>query len=304
MQVIFKFLFFSVFFILKIVVKFFNKLFLRWCLLEVYSVIYLLYIFLCGRFYVKKNSFVYFGIIKIFVRVIFIFSILKDYSLLALLSILVKLGRFPMLEWVIKFITTLGWFEGWLFFSLNKFIPFYILSEFIKIKIFWVLVYFIIKLYFRINGSINSFSFVKLISWSSIGRTRFFVLLLTFVSRVFSWETLFLIYTFILLVLFNNSSKLRRNDYILTLILFGIPPFSMFLFKVNLLVEFFVKYGLLWNYFFILFIGIFGIIYFYIYLKESYKFFIVPYTSALSLKFLKIFFLSGVIILFFLIKII
>ncbi len=86
----------------------------------------------------------------------------------------------------------------WLFFTLNKIIPFYLISEFLNVSFFILIKYFFLNLFFRVQKAFNSNSVLNLISWSSIGRTSFFLLIIVIKKNFFLWKILMIFYSIIL----------------------------------------------------------------------------------------------------------
>lgn len=192
-----------------------------------------------------------------------------DFRILIFLSLLTKVGGFPLLDWLIEFLRRLYYVESWLFFSLKKFIPFYIMDQYVKKTFFIIFLFFFFNLIFRFKGVFKSKNFFELISWSSVGGLSFFILNLTYWNFIFVWEIILIIYSFLLYYLFYTIFKKNENKFFFILFLFGLPPFSMFLFKIRILLRFLSLFSIFWNYIFIFIFWGFRLRYFIIFLKES-----------------------------------
>lgn len=268
---------------LRFFIKFIRNLFLAWCILEVYSLGYLLYLFLLGGPKVKKKL-VYFGVLNLFVSVALVFSILFDYTLLGVLSLFFKVGGFPVVDWIIVFVKGLKSFSVWLFFSINKVIPLYFFSEFFKINYFVFLVYFLFKLIYRLKGSLSSSNIFRLICWSSVGGTSFFILLVALKNSVLLWEWLLIIYRIVLFKVFSFQQDPTKKEFLIIFILFGIPPFSMFLLKVRVIIRLLLAERVLLFFLIVFLLISFGSVYFVYYLFTRQNFSLVRGTILLKIK--------------------
>nr|YP_009391123.1 NADH dehydrogenase subunit 2 [Macrostomum lignano]ARW59245.1 NADH dehydrogenase subunit 2 [Macrostomum lignano]ATA64827.1 NADH dehydrogenase subunit 2 [Macrostomum lignano] len=264
----FSFNYFSIFLFLSFISISMNNAFFTWCILEVYSLIFLLFVFTSQYFFENKNSFVYFGLLNLFFSVVLIFSLVNDIYFLSFLSLVGKMGSFPMMEWVINFVNNSSWEVSWYFFSVNKIIPVFFVFEYLNNNVFLVLAYFFFNTFISIQNAFLVNSFHSLISWSAIGGTGFFVFLVNFSSNFFLFLGLLFIYSLNLFVIFFNINNLNHYFWLIIL-LFGIPPFSMFVFKVSVFSVFINFYGIFLNYFFLFFFFFMGVSYFYFFFKES-----------------------------------
>lgn len=294
---VFKSIFGGVLLILSRLVKYVKKFFLVWCILETYTLIFLVFLFSFRGKGINKSALIYFGIINLFVSVLLIFRVLRDFSLLGIIRVLGKVGVFPIMEWVILFLKNLKWFRGWLFFSVNKLIPFYLLSEFLNPGLKFLILFFFLKTFYSLCGAIRRVSFTGLIRWSSVGRTGFFLFLITFRDKVIQWERLLLLYSAILFTLFLRLSSLKLKEFLIRAILFGFPPVSLFLFKAYLFLIFVERFGLFWRYFFLSIITGFGVAYFLIYARERQNFILISWKSLFGLQ-ARYLILGGALIMF------
>lgn len=258
-------------------VNFQEKVLLVWIFLEVYSLLFILFIFLKKTFFLGGFSFVYFGLLQMFSRIGFFFFFLKDFGIVCLIFILGKIGSFPMLDWVIFFIKENKFLVNWCFFSIKKFIPFYIIREFLKISVYFLFIIFFFNFFFRIIGALSSFSFLNLISWSSVGGNSFFLLLLVLGKKLFFWEFLLVLYRIILYIIFSNSEKFSFSMFVLVCLIFGFPPISMFVFKGVLILGLFGLFNIFFQLIFFLFFLFFGLRYFIFFYRESNSFFLKVY---------------------------
>lgn len=284
-------------FFLKIIIKFQEKFFLVWVILEIYSLLFIYLLFCDKNIFGMGYSFVYFGIVQLFSRIGFLTFYLLDLTFVSLLFLLSKMGRFPMIEWVIFFVKKKRLNKKWLFFSLKKIIPLYIIREFLNLSFFSVLIIFVLNFFLGVGGGFLAFSLLKLVSWSSIRRTSFFLLVGIVSSKIFFWLISLLLYRLLLFLVFNKLTKVNFSLFILICLLFGVPPFSMFIFKFFLIFCFLNIFSLFLKYFFILFFFFFGFAYFVFFIRERKKlFFGFFYIKSLKICFL---FLAALVFLIF-----
>lgn len=246
----------------------------------------------------KKIIFTYF-IIQIIASFIIIFTIiinnfffLNDYiSLLFLIALLFKLGIPPFHIWLPIITPFLSWNNLFILLTIQKLIPFYILSL-IKINIIILYLVLIICCIIPPYISFNKNNFKLIIAYSSINQSSWIILLIYL--KIFLWFNYFIFYTLIsfslfwfinyfkiiinfkYLPLFNNI-KLNIIPFILLLNISGIPPFSFFIIKWYRI--YFSLYNS--NFFFILIILILSSLFIlYIYINITlYRIFIYKYSS-------------------------
>lgn len=165
-------------------------------------------------------------------------------DLIFLVSILIKLGIFPFFYWIYKVSNFFNFYTLVLVLTIQK-IPFF---SFFFSSINSNLIY--ILLFSFITGSILVFyssNFIFLMVSSSI-RARFWIFYI-YSIRFFFFLIYFFVYSFFLYLLFNNyliESKIGFNLYFnITLFMFllGLPPLSLFFFKLYLINFFLLNTG-------------------------------------------------------------
>jgi len=228
---------------------FLSDLLIIWFIIEINN-----FLFICLlNFYIKnkKITFFYF-IIQIIASLIIIYSIIINnlfisnniFNFLIILSLILKLSIPPFHLWLPIISMHIPWNILFILLSLQKIIPFYILS---LIKINIIIIYFIIFICSIIPPIIilNLINFKILLSYSSINQSRWIILLI-FLKNII-WFKYFIFYTIILLnlllniflfkILFNLSYSLYNQiKFNLIFIIFifnlaGIPPYSFFYIK-------------------------------------------------------------------------
>lgn len=124
-----------------------------------------------------------------------------------------------------------------------------------------------LNLVFSFQNAFQAQNILQIIGWSSIGSTRFFILLIEIKKNIFNVFLVFFIYSIILWVIFFNSSNIKKNTFLIMVILFGVPPISMFIFKVYFLMQFLIL-NILWYYLILLSFFLFGVSYFIFFIRE------------------------------------
>jgi len=199
----------------------------------------------------KKIIFFYF-IIQIIASLIIIYSIIINnlffinnlFNILITFSLILKLSIPPFHFWLPITSIYLSWNILFILLTLQKIIPFYIIS---LIKINTIFIYFTLFICSVIPPIIiiNITNFKILISYSSINQTRWIILLIYLKNII--WIKYFIFYIIILsstFLLFNyfkiilNISYITLNQIKFNLIfiififnLAGIPPYSFFYIK-------------------------------------------------------------------------
>lgn len=294
----------------------FSKLLILWCSLEIYTVLFVLFIFLKTKslfFSFKYKNFVLFGLINLFSSIGLLISLFISMDLLRTLFILVKIGRFPFKDWVVTFICDSTLASFFLFFSLNKIIPFVFFCDFISLRFFFILLVILLKWLTSFFYLLNSKSFLEVLCWSSIVRNGYFLLVIV-ENNNFYWLLSLIIYRFILFFIlsclsskqkFQNWSFLKfklvsLNLLICLILLFGVPPISMFLFKFLFFFSIVQKFSYLFLFFFVILFFSLGVFYFIFFLQVCLKvlqfdssdfqilfnYIILSFTSNLKLFFL------------------
>jgi len=212
------------------------------------------FLFICLlNYYIqnKKINFFYF-IIQIIASLIIIYSIIINnlilinnlFNFLIILSLILKLSLPPFHFWLPIISIYIPWNILFILLTLQKIIPFYIIS---LIKINIIFIYFNIILCSILPPFIilNLTNFKILISYSSINQARWIILLITLKNII--WIKYFIFYIIILLrlcmtihnfkALYNinyiNFNQIKFNFIFIIFIfnLAGIPPYSFFYIK-------------------------------------------------------------------------
>lgn len=251
-----------------------------WGLLEVYGVFFLVLVFLNKNSF-NRNKIIYFGVVNLIRRLLLLSSILLDLSFLRVVGILAKMGSFPFKEWVVKFCSRVSPINSFLFFTLNKVLPLYMLREFLNFNLLFSLVILVANWVICFPNIMKSWQLIQVISWSSIVRNGYFLLL---ASVDLSGVVLIslLVYSMILFLVFYSmkDSYYFKGRFFIIVLLFGVPPFSVFLFKVVFFVALMEFFSVFWVYFFSGIFFLLGVRYFSFFVKESFKIFSgVEYTG-------------------------
>lgn len=115
---------------------FVTKIILLWSILEIYNILFIVFVFLKKKVVGPTNvlHLVYFGVIQLFRSVGLLLGLFLDFNLMVLFSLLVKMGSFPLKDWVVKFFTNCHFLGGVMFFSVNKFLPLIFFNEFVEVS--------------------------------------------------------------------------------------------------------------------------------------------------------------------------
>lgn len=164
-------------------------------------------------------------------------------NLILILSLSIKLGIPPFHLWIISTSIFLNWNILFLLLSIQKIIPFYILSL-IDIKSFILFFLIIRSSYVSTFKILSHLNFKIILTYSSINQSRWILLLITFKNTL--WLIYFLTYSTILLIIslllqflkitynFFYSLKSLNFQLIYIFIFFNIarlPPISFFFIK-------------------------------------------------------------------------
>lgn len=239
-------------FLSSILVFSFSDPIIIWFLIEINNFLFISLISLSIKN--KKRIFLYF-LIQIFASTIFIFSFTFNYLFInnffiftSIISLFIKLGIPPFHYWIPLLSIYLNWDLLIIFLSLQKIIPFYIISFLINFNNnLFINIFIIISIIFCIIippiKIINIYNFKKLFIYSSINQSRWIILLIYFSNII--WLIYFLFYSLFLFILisllnlfkifFNFHLKLSKNFNLIilfTIINFArLPPFSFFFIK-------------------------------------------------------------------------
>lgn len=128
--------------------------------------VFLVYIFLKRKMLVSsRQSFVvYFGMVQLFRRIVLIFGLILSLDLLTSVRLLVKMGSFPMNEWVVNFFTNIKLMSGVLFFTLNKFLPLIFFHEFLSLNLMFCFLIILLNWIIRVVKIMVSQNFLEVVA--------------------------------------------------------------------------------------------------------------------------------------------
>nr|QBG38562.1 NADH dehydrogenase subunit 2 [Acropyga butteli] len=244
----------------SIIPLFFQDLIMIWFFMEINNFLFINY--LCLKLNNKKLIFLYY-LIQIIASLMMIFPLIlnnffmNNMNLMMMInfysSMMLKLGIPPFHLWMPIMSMYMNWNIIFIFLSIQKIIPFYILSMInAKNLIFYYLI--ISSMFISTYKMINLLNLKILLTYSSINQTGW-MLLLIFLKNMF-WLLYMIIYSLILFILsyffslmkfslsflINNSFSLNFNLMCLFMImnLASIPPLSFFMMKwMNMFVSIF-----------------------------------------------------------------
>ena len=296
---------------LRFIRIFLNNVIFLWGILEVYKIIFIVYLFL-NNFIVnwsRKEFLVYFGMVQLLRSVGLIFGLLISLDLWIVLMLLVKMGRFPLKDWVVKFFARRRLGAGFLFFSVNKVIPLIFFHDFLSFKVIFIFLVMLGKWVVSFLGILNSSNFLQVLGWSSIVRNGYFIFILGFNKKGYAYLRLFIYRVIFGLILYflnrfnmGDKKKIKRILFILIILLFGVPPISMFLFKIVLFVSIIDYFSLFWIVLFVTMFFFLGVGYFVFFLNYSAGFLNMEFSKMINNSFLifwlVVLFVLGVVIFF------
>lgn len=174
----------------------------------------------------------------------FLANSLNIRTMLRMLGLAIKLGLFPFFQWIPIVIINLSWLGCSILTTIQKIAPIIVFSSLPNNKILFIVT--LIRIIIRALLGFNQRLIRVLIAYSSISHTS--LILITFVYNTIIGFMYLIIYTTLVVVLFTSFQKNRiekvndfsirnKDDYkqrIIILNLAGIPPFSIFIFKIFL----------------------------------------------------------------------
>lgn len=275
-----------------------NSFYYIWIFLEINTIIFLTYLIVNMNF-VRIISIKYY-LIRSFRSIIFIFFVNMNifiyklnYVIIILnLIIIIKLGIIPFHFWFIDIIIFLNWYICFILSTIQKFIPFVILSYLYMKKLC-----LLISLLGGIYGLIIMFNNIILKSifgYSSIN--HIFWIFITLLIKFNLWLIYFVNYVFIngvLFYLFNYFNfddlkiiyfKIKENKYFFVIILFslgGLPPFYGFLLKWYIIINIFNWF----IYFIIIILIIYSLIFLYFYIRIIFRIILMNYFNLFLINF-------------------
>lgn len=283
-----------------------------WFIIEINNFIFLSFILINNSN--KKIIFFYYSIqfisssfliINLILSFSFNLPILK-YSIILIL--ILKLSIPPLHIWILIIINHLNWPSIILILTIQKTIPFYMLSFFLFNSLF--LWFFIsLSLIFAPLNLLNIINYKLILLYSSINQSRWFIILM-FIKNII-WLLYFFLYSIINFIIiysinffkiyFNNKIINSFKFSLIILLLFfnlaSLPPFRFFILKwINIFI-FFINFKLNLIFFLFLFNSLIIV---YIYINISYIFiFIKSINNKLFIiKALKINLFSNILIFF------
>jgi hypothetical protein len=164
---------------------------------------------------------------------------------------------------------------------LNKVIPLFMLREFIRFNVFFALGILIFNWVISFSHMLKSWQLIQLIGWSSITRKGYFLLLarIDFSNVVLVSLGVYRVFLYFIFRRMKESYYFKGNFFIIVM-LFGVPPLSIFLFKVSFFVVMMEFFSVFWVYLFSMIFFFLGIGYFSFFVKERFNLYMkVNYTS-------------------------
>nr|YP_009735153.1 NADH dehydrogenase subunit 2 [Acropyga myops]QBG38639.1 NADH dehydrogenase subunit 2 [Acropyga myops] len=275
----------------SIISLFIQDFLMIWFLMEINNFLFISY--MCLKLNNKKSIFLYY-MIQIIASLMLIFPmIMNNFFMINMnflminfyFSMMLKLGIPPFHMWMPIIAMQSNWNIIFIFLSIQKIIPFYILS---LIKIMSLIFYYLIlsSNFISMIKMINSLNLKNLLTYSSINQTSW-MLFIIFLKNSF-WLLYMIIYSLILFILmyffyfykFSMTFMLNKNFsmnfnfmYLLMIMnLASMPPLSFFLFKwMNIFIS--ILNSNLHIIFIIMIINSFILIYIYINLMNLIMFF-------------------------------
>lgn len=172
------------------------------------------------------------------------FSQFNFWTLILILALRIKLGIPPFHLWIVSTSLFLDWNILFLFLSIQKIIPIYILSL-LEINLLILYILILLSSYVSTFKIIINLNFKIILSYSSINQIRWILLLITFKNIL--WFIYFIVYSFILLIInllfqflnlshnfFYNTPSTINLQLIYIFLFFNIarlPPLSFFFIK-------------------------------------------------------------------------
>lgn len=234
--------------IFNFIVLIFNDLLIIWFFIEISNFLFISFL----RINLKNKKIIFFYyLIQLIASFIILFSIIINfflifniYSILIISSLIIKLRIPPFHFWLPLIAKYLPWNILLIIITIQKIIPFYIISFIIINKILFYLIIILSSIIppFIIFSITN---FKTLIRYSSINHSSWIILLIYIKS--FIWIKYFILYSFInisrliIFNLFNINININYNLFnhwkfnllIITIIftIAGLPPFSLFYIK-------------------------------------------------------------------------
>nr|QHN89247.1 NADH dehydrogenase subunit 2 [Tapinoma melanocephalum] len=233
--------------IITMLSMFINDLLNIWLIMEINNFLFISYI----SFSMKNKKMIFFYyIIQIIPSMILIFSISLNnmnlfnkhfLNLLILLSLMIKLGIPPFHFWMVSLSSYMNWNLLFFMLTIQKIIPFYILSM-INIPNYFLLMSLYMCSLIPPIMMINLTNLKKLLTYSSINQLGWMIMLIYLKNII--WLYYLIMYIMISLLIFftlsynkiyNNflENNTLNNMIILMMMLnmASMPPFSFFIFK-------------------------------------------------------------------------
>nr|YP_009734523.1 NADH dehydrogenase subunit 2 [Acropyga sauteri]QBG38678.1 NADH dehydrogenase subunit 2 [Acropyga sauteri] len=247
---------------LTFIILFFQDLLMMWFFLEINNFLFICY--LCLKLSNKKLIFLYY-LIQIIASLLLIFSLIfNNFFMLNInflminfyFAIMLKLGIPPFHIWMPMISSYLNWDIIFIFLTIQKIIPLYMLSMMNMSKNMMIFYYLILSSAFMsMYKMINSLNLKILLTYSSINQTSW-MLFLIFLKNMF-WFIYMIIYTLILFIIsyffsflkfslffFLNNFFYSLNFNLMCLMMIlnlaSMPPMSFFMLKwMNIFISIF-----------------------------------------------------------------
>nr|QNO34130.1 NADH dehydrogenase subunit 2 [Osmia pedicornis] len=297
------------FIILSTSIFFLENIFLKWMILEFFSLIFIGYLNFNNLN--KIPSLIYFFIssissLLIFMNFIYSMNYLiiqfKTNNLILMFSLFLKLGIFPFNLWMIYSFPFLSWNEIFFFSTFAKIIPINLISSYINFN-FFLLMFLTMNSIIASIFILEEMNLKKILVFSSMNHSSYLIFISFFNSQTFIFYfIIYLLNTFLLIYLLEkmnfknkiftlNLNSMKNFNYLFIIIIFSysmLPPFSSFMakwffFNENILIQ--------KSIFFLIILAISSVIMTWSYLNiMNYQFTLSKITKKSWLKFPKFYF--------------
>nr|ALO64505.1 NADH dehydrogenase subunit 2 [Lasioglossum minutissimum] len=225
-----------------------TNLFFLWMFLEISSMSFMIYLNINS---IKIYSIMYF-LISSMSSILILISILTQYHLmninyLLMFSLWLKLGMFPLNNWMNFMMKNINYISLIPLLTLMKMIPLMMFIYFIKLN-FYILTLLLLMMLPPVIFSFNTSSYTLLMNYSSMYNMPLILIFSFFnLSLMMIYMMTYMIITMYLLLILNSYSlyyknslnlNIYKNNFFINLMMFmyaQLPPFSTFVIKWNLI---------------------------------------------------------------------
>nr|YP_010555008.1 NADH dehydrogenase subunit 2 [Ooencyrtus plautus]UYP50988.1 NADH dehydrogenase subunit 2 [Ooencyrtus plautus] len=236
----------------NLILLFMNSNFFIWMIMEINMICFIS--ILTNTNYLKNQFLMNYFLIQSLCSYIFLWSsiflnlkfLIDFFSMILIFSMNLKMGMPPLYHWYLKFMKKLNWMNFFLNSCIQKFIPLFVISKFIKNMNFFFIFFFYL-IFISPLMSLKMKSLKLILSMSSIIQMLWIILMMNFNEKI--WMLYFLFYcfiTFFLILIFKflnlnylfqltfmkNSMTMIFMTNFLIFSLASVPPFTGFLNKL------------------------------------------------------------------------